>query len=70
MQGHKAGLVDRLKSNCDHVLATHCAAHRQVLAVRDGANTVHDGANTSHIMSIVDGVITSVYNLFNHKVKR
>jgi hypothetical protein len=63
MQGHKAGLVGRLRSNCDNVLATHCAAHRQVLAVRDGANT-------GQIMSIVDGVITSVYNLFNNKIKR
>jgi hypothetical protein len=63
MQGHKTGLVGQLRRDCDHVFATHCAAHRQVLAVRDGANA-------GEIMSVVDALISSVYDLFNQRPKR
>lgn len=63
MQGHKTGLVGQLRSDCDHVFTTHCAAHRQVLAVRDGVNV-------GDIMSLVDLLISSVYDAFNQRPKR
>jgi hypothetical protein len=63
MQGHNTGLVGQLRRDCDHVFATHCAAHRQVLAVRDGVNT-------GQIMNLVDSLMSSVYDLFNHRPKR
>jgi hypothetical protein len=57
MQGHNTGLVGQLRRDCDHVFATHCAAHRQVLAVRDGVNT-------GQFTNLIDSSISSVYDPF------
>jgi hypothetical protein len=63
MQGHNTGLIGQLRRDCDHVFATHCAAHRQVLAVRDGVKP-------GQIMTLVDSLISAVYDLFNQRPKR
>jgi Domain of unknown function (DUF4371) len=63
MQGWRNGLTGRLRKYCDHVITTHCAAHRHVLAVQDVAGS-------SDILKSLDKILTAVHALFNRKSTR
>jgi hypothetical protein len=61
MQGHRSGLVGRLRQHCDCIIAMHCAAHRHALAV----------SHIAPLFSILalDKVLQSVHTLFLRRTK-
>lgn len=62
MQGHINGLLGNMRASCDHVLGSHCAAHRHVLAVGDTATS-------NVLLKLLDDILLGPYNLFNRRLK-
>ena len=62
MPGHRVGLVGRLRRCCDCVVAMHCAAHKQVLAVSHIAEKFDS-------LELLDKVIKTVHALFLRRTK-
>lgn len=57
MQGHRVGLVGRLRRHCDCVIGMHCAAHKHVLAISDSASSMQ-------LLKDVDSMLVAVHSLF------
>ncbi|CAI5509993.1 unnamed protein product [Closterium sp. Naga37s-1] len=53
MTGEKTGVVVRLRAHVEHMVATHCIAHREALAAKDAAEAVPE-------LEMVDNVVWAV----------
>jgi hypothetical protein len=62
MQGHRKGVVGRLRGHCDCLLAMHCAAHRHVLALSSIAENFP-------MLSMIDKLLSAVHNLLLRRIK-
>jgi hypothetical protein len=63
MQGLRNGLAGRLRRHLHTFIGTHCAAHKQVLAVQ----TVARG---NRLIKDIDQLLQTLYALFNRKAKQ
>jgi hypothetical protein len=62
MQGHRKGVVGRMRGHCDCLISMHCAAHRHVL-------TLSSIADQFPLLVMIDAFLSAVHSLLLRRPK-